>query len=201
MQKTDEEWAIEAQNGNQKAVEYLIEKYMSLVKSISRRFFLVGGEQEDLIQEGMMALYRAILRFKKGQNAKFLTYAHTLINNQIISAVKRANNKKNLVLSNALYLNSQGFATYFDNEKNEHQLIMYLPIYENGPEKKLIEREEYFTLVKNIKESLSDYEFKILKMYLEGYKNSQISKMTNKDSKSTENAINRIKTKLKQFKQ
>ena len=193
---TDEEYVCNCKNGDGSSIEHLINKYKPMVKSIARRYFLIGAEQEDLVQEGMIGLYKACMTFNAGKNTKFSTYAYMLINRQILSAIKMATKKSNLALSQALILTGDGFATTSDSV-DEKRAVIYLPINSPSPESQMIEEEEYLLLIEKIKKALSKYEYEVLRLFLEGHKNLQISLLTGKDLKSTENAIARIKTKLR----
>ena len=193
---SDEEYVENGKQGDGLALEYLLTKYKPMVKAVARRYFLIGAEQEDLIQEGMIGLYKACLTYNKAKNTQFSTYAYMLISRQMQSAIKSATNKNNLMLSQALVLTGDGFASNTD-EPALNRAVFYLPIVSPSPESKMIEDEEYRLLLEKIKGALSNYEYKVLKLYLEGHKNQQISLLTGKDTKSTENALARIKLKLK----
>ena len=197
---TDEEYVFSAKAGDATAIEYLLNKYKPMVKALARRYFLIGAEQEDLIQEGMIGLYKACLTYEKNKNTQFSTYAYMLISRRMQSAIKSATNKNNLVLSQALVLTGEGFASNTD-ESNVNRPVFYLPINTPSPESKMIEKEEYDDTIEKIKNKLSKYEYDVLKLFLEGHKNQQISLLTGKDTKSTENALARIKLKLKFLKE
>ena len=163
---TDEELIVATQNGDDAAENQLFERYKDLVTKISRGYFIVGGDIEDLIQEGMIGLYKAIKGFSPQKDASFKTFATICIKHQIQTAIKRASANKNKPLSSAVSLQS------FDKTSEN---MDYLPL-ELG---------------------LSDFEIKILKQYLQGYSYKEIASHLNISQKSIDNALSRIKSKLR----
>ena len=175
---SDEELALACQNGDKSAWEKLYIKYKPIVLSIARRFFLSGGETEDLVQEGMCGLYSAVTGFKSG-NGGFSAYANRCIRNRIVDAVKLSNGAKHSALNN------------------------FLPIMEVGadvssanPEDEVIGREEKHEILQKMSKALSSLEFKAIIMYTDGMSMAEISSALGKNSKSIDNAINRAKNKL-----
>lgn len=196
-QLTDEELIEDFKNGNETVVDYILSKYKTLVNSVARRYYLIGAEQEDLAQEGMIGLYKACIGYKPTANNSFKTFAYLCVQRQIQSAVKTANRQKNLILNNALSLNSQsGLVIRKGDDLGDNETFLYLPSNELTPENKLIEKENYNETIKKIKTVLSGYEYEVLKQYLKGYKCEQIAQILQKDFKSVDNALSRIKTKL-----
>lgn len=184
--------------GDTIALEFVFNKYKIMINSIARRYFLVGGETEDLIQEGMIGLYKACLDYSPSFKSNFKTFAFLCIKRQIQSAVKSANRQKNIVLNNAISIDfGNGNIILNPEEKNEPKAIIYFPSYNKTPESELIEKENYNETISKIKKSLSKFELKILSFYLRGYKNLQIANFCKKDIRSIENAISRIKIKLR----
>ena len=175
---SDEELALACQGGDKSAWEKLYTKYKPIVLSIARRFFLSGGETEDLVQEGMCGLYSAVMSFKP-ENGGFSTYAHRCIRNRIVDAVKKSNGAKHSALNN------------------------FLPIMEVGagipsanPEDEVIGREGKTEMLQKMSKVLSSLEFKAIIMYTDGMSMAEISSALGKNSKSIDNAINRAKNKL-----
>ena len=187
---TDEEMALNAQKGNEDALEALMKKYKELVNKMSRCYFLVGGDIEDIIQEGTIGLYKAIIHFSPQKNASFKTFAATCIKHQIQSAVKIASNEKNKVLSTAISIAEQVHEE--DEEENEIVLPSEIPT----PDDMILEREDMEELKKVIKDTLSPLEYKILTLYLKGYKYNEIAEMAGISKKSIDNGLSRIKNKL-----
>ena len=158
----DEELALQAKLGDEKAENILLEQYKSLVVKIARSYFILGGEMEDIVQEGMIGLYKAIKGYDNKKNASFKTFATMCIKHQIQSAIKTANAKKNAPLSNSVSLQS-----FSENSDDEDFLPVNL-IFQISPDEKIINREEYKTLLKNIKKMLCNKEMQVLKLYLKG---------------------------------
>lgn len=164
-------------------VEQTLDEYKPLVTSIARRYFLVGAENEDLIQEGMIGLYKAIQTFDETKHASFKTFASLCIKSQIQSAVKMANRNKNKVLNEVML------------EDNEQQ--MYLVISKDpNPEDRVINHENYIQTKNEINKCLSLLEKQILKQYLLGKNYQQIANTLCLDKKSVDNGLNRIRKKL-----
>lgn len=186
-----EELIEKAQNGDENAIEKLLSSYKPLVNKIARSYFLTGGDIEDLVQEGMIGLYKAIKTFKKGKPASFMTYAGTCIKNQIQTAVRIASSEKNMVLSTALPIERNDS---FDDEEEEIEIVLPSPLPK--PDEKVENKENFETITKQIVKSLSQLELKILISYLKGYNYSEIAQQNNISKKSVDNALSRIKTKL-----
>ena len=175
---TDEELALACQGGDKSAWEQLYTKYKPIVLSIARRFFLSGGETEDLVQEGMCGLYSAVTGFKRDAGG-FSAYANKCIRNRIVDAVKLSNGAKHSALNN------------------------FLPIMEVGanlsvgnPEDEVIGREGKKEMLQKMSKVLSSLEFKAIIMYTDGMSMAEISSALGKNVKSIDNAINRAKNKL-----
>lgn len=188
----DEELALQAKLGDEKAENILLEQYKSLVVKIARSYFILGGEMEDIVQEGMIGLYKAIKGYDNKKNASFKTFATMCIKHQIQSAIKTANAKKNAPLSNSVSLQS-----FSENSDDEDFLPVNL-IFQISPDEKIINREEYKTLLENIKKMLSNKEMQVLKLYLKGYTYKEISNILKISEKSIDNSLSRIKSKLKE---
>jgi len=188
---TDEEIVIKAQNGDENAVNELLSKYKSLISKLSRSYFLIGGDIEDILQEGMIGLYKAIMNFKDKKNASFKTFATTCIRNQIQSAIRVASSEKNKVLSSALPIMEKN-----NNEDDEEEVEIIVPSSLPLPEDQVLEKEKVEEIFDAIKSSLSSLEYKVLLLYLKGFNYNEISKSMNISKKSIDNALTRIKNKL-----
>ena len=188
---TDEELVALSQKGDESAENEILEKYKDTVVKISRGYFIIGGELEDIIQEGMIGLYKAIKNFSKNNNATFKTFAIMCIKHQIQTAIKKANTKKNLPLSNSVSLQS------FSEKSEEDEFLPVNLIFQVSPDEKIINRENYKYLVSAIKKTLSKKEFEVLKYYLRGYTYKEIADFLNLNQKSIDNSLSRIKNKLK----
>ncbi len=188
---TDEELSFKAQNGDEISVNELLKKYKSLVNQIARSYFLTGGDIEDIVQEGMIGLYKAIMNYKKDKTASFKTFASTCIKHQIQSAVRIASSEKNKILSSALPIMEQ-----LNNEEDDEKSEIVFPSDLPSPDDKILEKERIQEIIKHIHNTLSPLEFKVLNLYLKGYNYSEISKLGNISKKSIDNALSRIKNKL-----
>ena len=177
----DEVLAAKAQAGDDQAMEELLLRYAGLVRGRARGFFLVGGETEDLIQEGMIGLYRAISDYKS-QNTTFKTFAYVCITRRILDAVKASARKKNIPLN--------GYVSLFDADE------AFAP---ENPETELIRGEDKREFLQKMSRELSDFEFKVTVMYMDGMSCSEICEATDKDAKSVDNAIQRSKKKLQKL--
>lgn len=183
----------EAKNGDEFAIEKLLVEHKQLVNSVVRKYFLIGGDVDDLVQEGMIALYNAILTYDKSKNSSFDAYAYMLIERNIISLIKKANSKKYSPLNDAFKVNNQGTISF--DEENEDVGYM-ISSNEPNPENELLDNDSYNELLGKIKSTLSDYENEVLNYYLQGYNYNDIAQKLDVSPKSIDNALNRIKNKL-----
>lgn len=191
---SDEELLDIIKSGDTNATDYLINKYKNIVKMIARAYFMVGADREDIIQEGMIGLYKAIRNYKK-TDASFQTFAKICIDRQVITAIKTANRKKHLPLNSYLSLNMLAYeedneTTYID--KLEESKVL-------NPEEIVIDKENVKTLQEHINQNLSSLEKQVLKLYLKGRSYATIAKKLEKDEKSIDNAIQRIRKKIEKM--
>lgn len=193
----DEELIKQYQNGDEDVIDFIFSKYTNLIHNVSSKYFLIGAEPEDLFQEGLIGLFKACQNFKVGSESSFKTFAYLCIERQVQSAIKTANRQKNIALNSALPLNAQFELTIPNSDgSDEENAVKYMQSDEPTPEEILIEEETYLERLKQIKATLSDYEYKILIHYIKGYKYSYIANLIDKDFKSIDNALTRIKHKL-----
>lgn len=197
MQKSEKELISLAKSGDDYAFETLLSSYKNLVTGICRRYFLVGGDIDDLIQEGMIALFKAVKTYDETKNVSFSAYAKTIVERQIINEIKRANNKKNAALKDYVALNNQG------GIQSENEDTYYILEAENFsiPENLMVSSDNIKQTLKQIKQALSTYELSVLELYLKGETYTSIAIKLNQSTKSIDNALNRIKNKLKFLKQ
>lgn len=189
---TDEELIEQIKLGNDKAENEIFLRYKDLVTKISRGYFIVGGDLEDLIQEGMIGLYKAIKGYSSHKETSFKTFAVLCIKHQIQNAIRKANTNKNKPLSSAVSL--QSFS------HSEHESLDYLPIelvLDTTPAEKVIDKENFERLKSIIASSLSPMEFEVLKYYLQGFSYKEISTSLSMSTKSIDNCLTRIKRKIK----
>lgn len=189
---TEEELILLAQSGDNLAIEQVLNNHKQLVNFVTRKYFLVGGDSDDLLQEGMIALYKAINSFDVKKGVTFATYAKTIIEHTIINAIKSDSSNKNTMLNNSYGLTNQGQISFND----EFELGDMIASNDLTPEVQVISTEQAKDIIKQIKSCLSSYELKILKLYLNGLSHTQIASNLNVGQKSVDNALNRIKNKL-----
>ena len=180
--KTDEELAAEAQKGDALATEELILRYNHAVRARARQFFLAGGETEDLVQEGMIGLYFAIRDYRADSGKSFKNFAYLCVTRRIYDAIGRMTAKKNAVLTESVSLFDQHVLDILDERLS--------------PEEYLIDSEARSELQIKLMRELSDFEYRVLNMYMDGMSYTQICEATKKPFKSVDNALVRAKRKL-----
>lgn len=175
------------------AMDYLLEKYRPLVKRMSRTMYIMGADSEDLVQEGMIGLFKAIRDYNIEKSASFYGFAKMCIERQIYSAVTASNRKKHSPLNSYVSI-------YSDVEDKEEGASMFGELLEAGndsnPEARFIGKEELSAIQEAINTRLSDFEKKVLELYLEGLAYSDIASQVDKSIKSIDNAVQRIRNKL-----
>ena len=189
---TDDELLSLHRAGDARAEETLYARYKQIVRSKARTYFLVGADHEDIIQEGMIGLYKAVMDYQFDKAASFRGFAELCITRQIITAIKSATRKKHVPLNTYISFNR----SVFEGE-NERPLIDVLTSTRiSDPEEVLIGRESYAAVADSIEHSLSKLEHNALGLYLYGYSYQQIADMLQITTKSVDNAIQRVKKKL-----
>lgn len=188
----DEEVVIEAKKGDKKAEEYLISKYENFVKSKAKSYFLIGADKEDIYQEGMIGLYKAIRDFKPHKLASFKAFAELCITRQIITAIKTATRQKHIPLNTYISLNKP----IYDEESDRTLLDILSSVKIADPEELVISREEVISIENEIGQVLSELELEVLMSYLEGKSYQEIAFDLDRHAKSIDNALQRVKRKL-----
>lgn len=191
MEKKDEEVIRLIRQGNEKMTDYLMEKYKNLVKSKAKAMYILGGEKEDLIQEGMIGLFKAIRDFDCEKNYNFYGFADVCISRQMYSAIKAAGRQKHLPLNTYV-----SFHTMIGSGGEEGELQDILTSVEKTPEEHVIGRENLEQLAEAIDKRLSVMEREVLELYVLGISYKEIAKMMGKSEKSIDNALQRMKGKL-----
>lgn len=184
---SDEELILLAKEETKRAgeiVEFLLKKYKPLVKKKARTLFLIGGEREDLIQEGMIGLFRAIEDYRQEKKASFYTFACLCVDRQMYAAIEKQNRRKHSPLNESIPMSELE-----DSQELAKQRL--------NPEKLLIDKENLDKLFMDIQELLSRFELEVLDLYLEGNNYRQIARLMKKSEKSVDNALQRIKGKLR----
>jgi RNA polymerase sporulation-specific sigma factor len=189
---TDEDIAVLASVGNNSAIDYLLDKYRNLVLIIARSYFLIGADRDDITQEGMIGLFKAIRDYKTDNDTSFSTFAHMCIKRQILSAIKTATRKKHLPLNTYISLNN----TTYDDEQETTLLNVIIDKEKLSPEDIIIDKEAHDSILKSITEILSEYETTVLDKYLKGMCYTDIAAKLGKSEKSIDNALQRIKKKI-----
>lgn len=199
MLKTDEFKNMEeneilalAQQGESPAVDYVLQKYRNFVRAKSRTYFLIGADREDIIQEGMIGLYKAVRDYKPESGASFRSFADLCITRQIITAIKTATRQKHMPLNSYISLNKPVY-----DEENENTLLE--SVFEKqhlDPEEIMINRERFDFIEEKLSLVLSKYETAVLKGYLAGKSYAAVASDLGKTEKSIDNALQRIKKKI-----
>ena len=198
LDATDEEIVKSVKDGDQQAMDYLMEKYKDIVRKKARTLFLIGGEKEDLIQEGMIGLYKAIRDYDKTKDASFYSFADLCISRQIYSAITESNRKKNIPLNNYISLYSPVTSDTESIEEHTALLDTMLQKQTLDPESLILDQEQTSIIEDNLNKKLSDLEKRVLELYLDEKKYVTIAHELEKDPKSIDNALQRIKAKLNQ---
>lgn len=196
MEHTDEVLVEKIMAGDVEAMDFLMNKYKNLVRSLARPLFLVGADKEDLIQEGMIGLYKAIRDFRKEKEVSFQHFAEICINRQMYSAVKGSNTKKNQPLNN--YISIDGMIGKEEQEVSIEKLLGISSGKNRNPEQLVIDKESANVLEYTIVGQLSKMERQVLFYYMKDYSYNQIAAAVGKEVKAVDNAIQRIKKKLSQ---
>ena len=188
---TDEEIVSLAEK-DRSAEEFLLNKYKNLVKSRAKMYFLAGGDNDDLMQEGMIGLFKAIHDYNSDKQASFYSFAELCVKRQIFTAIKTAARQKHQPLNTYISLNKPVY-----EDVSERTLVETLAERESvDPEKLYIMHEKLKDIEKEIDEKLSDLEKRVLILHLQGMSYQEISEIINKPTKSIDNALQRIKKKL-----
>lgn len=190
--KTDDEIVIQARSGDERALEYLLRKYQNFVKAKAKSYFLIGADKEDIYQEGMIGLFKAIRDFKDDKLASFKVFAELCITRQIITAVKTATRQKHIPLNTYISLNKP----IYDEESDRTLLDIISGIKVSDPEELIIGKEELKNIEFQICEVLSDLEMEVLMSYLDGKSYQEIACDLDRQAKSIDNALQRVKRKL-----
>ena len=198
---TDEELIRRARKGDEGAANFLMEKYKGLVRGKARFLHMMGGDAEDMIQEGMIGLFKAVRDYDEQKEASFSTFANLCITRQLATAVEGSLRKKHMPLNTALSLNAteaEPSGETKDRQEREHiELLASGSEYE--PEARLIEKENIDYIANRIREVLTPLERRVLNLYLTGLPVSEIAGRIDKPLKSAENAMQRVRSKLKKY--
>lgn len=190
--KKDEEIVMKAKEGNNRAQEYLISKYESFVKTKARSYFLIGADKEDIYQEGMIGLYKSIRDFNPEKLTSFRAFAELCITRQIITAIKTATRQKHIPLNTYISLNKPIYEA-----ESDRTLIDVLSEFKiSNPEDLVIGKEDIKNIEDAMERVLSDLEKEVLQSYLDGKSYQEIASDLDRQAKSIDNALQRVKRKL-----
>jgi len=191
----DEEIVEDAKKGDAEALEYLIYKYKNFVKAKARSYFLIGADHEDIVQEGMIGLYKAIRDYRQDKLSSFRAFAELCITRQIITAIKTATRQKHIPLNSYISLNKP----VYDEESDRTLMDVISGAKVSDPEELIISREEFMNIESKINELLSDLEQEVLISYLQGKSYQEIAVDLDRHVKSIDNALQRVKRKLERY--
>ena len=194
---TDEELIIALRDGDGKVIDHIIEKYKGMVRSKAQSMFILGADREDLIQEGMIGLFKAVRDYDPGRDASFQTFADLCVSRQMYKAVESQNRKKHAPLNSYISIYED------EREKGDQDSVsipeMILAQAGMSPEDMIIDMETTERLEQKIYDSLSDFERKVLNLRLTGLDYTDIARILGRDAKSTDNALSRIKIKVRRI--
>ena len=193
---TDEEIVVAVKDSEDQAAQnYLINKYRNFVRAKARSYFLIGADREDIIQEGMIGLYKAIRDFRNDKLSSFRAFAELCVTRQIITAIKTATRQKHIPLNSYISLNKP----IYDEDSDRTLLDVLSGARVSDPEELVISREEFGDIEGKMEEILSDLEWKVLMSYLDGKSYQEIAAELRRHVKSIDNALQRVKRKLEKY--
>lgn len=191
----DESVVESARTGDREALEFLINKYRNFVRAKARSYFLIGADREDIIQEGMIGLYKAVRDFRSDKLSSFRAFAELCVTRQIITAIKTATRQKHIPLNSYVSLNKP----IYDEDSDRTLLDVISGTRVSDPEELLIHREEFGDIEEKMGQLLSELEWKVLVAYLDGKSYQEIADDLSRHVKSIDNALQRVKRKLERY--
>ena len=191
-QQDEYDIVLKASKGDKIALEYIIKKYKNFVKAKAKSYFLIGADKEDIIQEGMIGLYKAVRDFDASKTNSFKGFADICITRQIITAIKTATRQKHIPLNSYISLNKP----VYDEESERTLLDIIATSIVTDPEELIISKEELKHIESKMNELLSDLELQVVEYYLNGKSCQYIADKLKRDVKSIDNALQRVKRKL-----
>lgn len=194
-QTCDEELIDRLREGENSIIDYIMDKYKNLVRSKARSMYILGADTEDLIQEGMIGLFKAVRDYDCGRDASFYTFADLCISRQMYTAVQASQRKKHWPLNNSVSLNGE-------SQDAQPEWLLQESVFSgagNNPEELFLDKERTEFLETQIEKELSSFEKQVLDLHLTGMSYSQIARVLGRDEKSTDNALQRVKSKIKKI--
>ncbi|GEN55201.1 MULTISPECIES: RNA polymerase sporulation sigma factor SigH [Halobacillus] len=196
LSKLDDEEVVERINqGQVQALDYLINKYKNFVRAKARTYFLIGADREDIVQEGMIGLYKAIRDYREGKLSSFKAFAELCVTRQIITAIKTATRQKHIPLNSYVSLDKP----IYDEESDRTLLDVIAGSKAIDPQELIVNKEKFSDMEEKMSELLSDLEKKVLTLYLDGRSYQEISVELDRHVKSIDNALQRVKRKLEKY--
>ena len=192
---TDEEIVARSQAGDDTATEYLLARYKNFVRSKARSYFLIGADHEDIVQEGMIGLYKAIRDYKPDKLSSFHAFAELCVTRQIITAIKTATRQKHIPLNSYVSLNKP----LYDDESDRTLMDVIVEGRVTNPEDLLIGQEDFSSINERLSTVLSGLEREVLAAYLDGKSYQEIAVDLGRHAKSIDNALQRVKRKLEKY--
>ena len=195
---SDDELIDRLRRGETAIMDYICDKYKNLVRSKAKSMFILGADNEDLIQEGMIGLFKAVRDYDMGRDASFFTFAELCVSRQMYTAVQASKRQKHLPLNTYVSLDSGNAGNDKEDEGFSLRELMADRV-ELSPEELFLDKERVADLEKSIEKELSDFEKQVLDLYMTGMSYSQIAKVLGRDEKATDNALQRLKAKIKKM--
>lgn len=198
-QCTDDELIDRLRRGEESIMDYICDKYKNLVRSKAKSMFILGADSDDLIQEGMIGLFKAVRDYDMGRDASFYTFAELCISRQMYTAVQASKRQKHLPLNTYVSLDSGNSAADGDEKEGLNLGELLADRAELSPEELFLDKERVAYLEKAIEEELSDFERQVLDLYMTGMSYTQIARVLGRDEKATDNALQRLKAKIRKM--
>lgn len=193
---TDEELIDRQRSGERQITDYIMDKYKNLVRKKAKSMYILGADNDDLIQEGMIGLFKAVRDYDPGRDASFYTFADLCISRQMYKAVQASRREKHTPLNT--YISLYADTAEAESDGNSTELVNVIAsAVETNPEQLMIDRENVADIEAMIEKELSSFEKQVLDLYLTGMSYSQIARVLSRDEKSTDNALQRLKSKLR----
>ena len=197
-QASDEELIVMYRDGEEAAASFIMNKYKNLVRKKASSMYILGADRDDLIQEGMIGLFKAVRDYDMGRDVNFFTFADLCVSRQMYTAVQASNRQKHLPLNTYISIYGKNLAPEEGNE--DYVLMNTLPSEkEKNPEEMVIEQENMEQIENAILKELSELEKQVFELHLTGMTYTEIAKVLGRDEKSTDNALQRMKSKIKKI--
>ncbi len=194
---SDSELIDRLRRGETPVMDYICDKYKNLVRSKAKSMFILGGDSEDLIQEGMIGLFKAVRDFDSGRDASFRTFAELCISRQMYTAVQASKRQKHVPLNT--YVSLDGVDGAQEGQEGSGLAELLADRAEQSPEELFLDKERVVYLEDAIERELSEFERQVLDLYMTGMRYSEIAKVLGRDEKATDNALQRLKAKIRRM--